>query len=122
MNKVDLAYNSYSYLSLFIFSSLCGTYSIIYVCKSIKYKWRIIEYIGKNTLIIMALHFLAFKLISLIIILVYGLSMDKINDYPTIKEYHYWWILYSFVGISIPLLLGYSFRKLKIVLKNILTN
>jgi hypothetical protein len=59
----------------------------------------------------------------LIIVFVYRLPIDKINDYPTIKEYHYWWILYSFAGVSIPLLLGYSFRNLKkIAFKNRLKN
>jgi fucose 4-O-acetylase-like acetyltransferase len=34
INTVDMAYNTYSYLSLFILSSLCGIYLIVYSCKS----------------------------------------------------------------------------------------
>ena len=111
VNNIDMVFNSYSYKSLFILSSLCGTYFILYICKSIKYKWGGVEYIGRNSLIIMAFHFFAFKLVNLIFIVVYKLPLSKINDL-TIQKIFFGWIVYLLAGIAIPLFLGYCFEKI----------
>lgn len=62
-------------------------------------------YIGNNTMIVLVLHFLSFKLVSLIIIKLYGLSIDRLAEFPIIKEYatQGWWILYLIVGVGIPI-------------------
>lgn len=48
----------------------------------------------------------SFVIINYIIILVYNLPLDRINDYPTIKGYSIWWILYSIIGVMIPLFIN----------------
>ena len=66
-----------------------------------------IAYIGQNTKPIMAYHLLFFKPVALIYILVCGLSIDKLRDFPVIiDENHIWmWIFYSISGIALSLLL-----------------
>ena len=104
INTVDLAYNTYTYFSLFILSSICGTYVILFVSEKIKQNY-ILEYIGQKSLSIMIFHFLSFVTINLVIVLLYDLPIERILDYPTIKEYRWWWLLYSAVGVIAPLLI-----------------
>lgn len=104
INIVDLAYNTYTSILLFILSSICGTYSVLFVCKKIKQN-SFLEFIGKKSLAIMIFHFLSFVPINLMIVFLYNLPLERILDYPTIKEYHWWWILYSVVGVLGPLLI-----------------
>ena len=68
-------------------------------------KSRILNVIGKNTLDIMALHFMVFKLVSLIIIVCYELPINRLADYPVLLGVGgAWWVLYTIVGIAIPTL------------------
>lgn len=62
-------------------------------------------YIGDNTLVILTWHFLVFKLVSLLIILIYGLPLAMISSFPVIEEYSAkgWWIIYSSIGCVLPL-------------------
>jgi len=102
INKVDMAYNTYTYFLLFILTSICGSYTILFVSEKVN-RNSILEYIGKKSLSIMMFHFLSFVIINLVIVLLYALPIDRILDYPTIKEYRWWWLLYSVVGVIIPL-------------------
>ena len=65
-----------------------------------------------------ALYFLCFKLVTLVIIAVYGLRIERLATLPVIKTAHLradgvdiawslWWIAYSVVGADIPLLWQY---------------
>lgn len=68
------------------------------------YVKRMFYYIGKNTLIILALHLLTFKLASLIKISIYGLSINRLAD-TYIEEYNqFFWLIYIIFGIGGPLL------------------
>lgn len=62
-------------------------------------------FMGENTLSILTWHLLSFKLVSLIIILVYGLPIRQLGEFPVIMEYSTkgWWLLYLFVGVGLPL-------------------
>lgn len=61
--------------------------------------------IGKCSLEIMALHFLAFKIVSLIIIIIYRLPVTRLSDYPVIETGGLWWICYTLVGVCVPVIL-----------------
>lgn len=65
----------------------------------------ILLYIGNHTLIILALHFLVFKLVSIVIILIYDLPISRLADYPAIIDYGNkgWWVVYTIAGVVIPL-------------------
>lgn len=73
-------------------------------------------YAGNNTMIILALHFTCLKLVSLIKISVYGWPIERLAEFPVIEENNaWWWMLYTIVGVCVPLLLqkGYDTAKLK---------
>lgn len=64
---------------------------------------RILQTIGTNTMDIMALHFMIFKLVSLVIIAVYQLPITRLPEYPVIQHTGgAWWILYTIVGLTVP--------------------
>ena len=85
----------------------------------------IIIYIGKNTLAILALHFLCFKLVNLLKVRAYGLSIEDVGAFPILTQGHAainnvgWVVLYVSAGVGLPIALMYgkdfllrSFRKL----------
>lgn len=89
----------------YLIVSLAG-WNIIYIVSSLKnslnYK---LSYIGKKSIWILGLHFLCFKLISLLYIFITNKPIILLAHYPVIKDIHYLWILYTVIGIAIPLLI-----------------
>ena len=74
-----------------------------------------INYVGSHTLSILTWHFLSFKLVSLIIIMIYDLSLEQLAYYPSIQEFSTrgWWVIYTIVGVIMPLCLYNIYSKLK---------
>lgn len=70
---------------------------------------NILIFIGDHTLEIMALHFLAFKFISLLIIKIYGMPIEQLAEFPVITEYarYGWWVAYVIVGVGLPICYAY---------------
>ena len=61
-------------------------------------------YVGNNTMVILALHFICLKIVSIVKIGVYGLPIERLAEFPVIKGNNaYWWLAYTFIGILIPL-------------------
>lgn len=78
-----------------------------------------VNYMGENTMAILALHFLAFKLIHLIYIFSYNLPIQKLSDFPTIPESSQFWRWgYVLAGFFLPLLGTMIIKKVKPVLQN----
>ena len=48
---------------------------------------KILDFVGKHTLTVLTWHFLAFKIVSLVIIDIYGLPMERLAEFPVIGEY-----------------------------------
>lgn len=67
---------------------------------------RFLVFVGSNTLDILTWHFLSFKLVSLLLIWIYGLPIARLAEFPVIEEFAYqgWWVLYMVVGVAVPLL------------------
>lgn len=62
--------------------------------------------IGSRTLYILTFHFLALKLVSWLYLLITNQTIERLIENPVIHNTNSWmWIIYSVVGISIPLLL-----------------
>lgn len=118
--SIGIAGNDFKDPTFFICSSLLGIYINIYLAKklSVRYNNKIIKYIGENTFSIMILHFLAFKLVSLIQILYYNYPLAYLSKFPIINLGGAWWILYSLSGVFIPLILPFSINKINLFLSN----
>ena len=104
---------TYNHVLPYLLSGVVGTIVVLCLSKmlenfstSIK---RILYYIGNHTMIILALHFISFKIVSLAIVLVYGISFAHVAEHPVINENmpfcSIWWVIYSIIGVMVPLIL-----------------
>lgn len=66
---------------------------------------KILVFIGENTLYVLLFHLLAFKLVSMLKVAVYGLPWNMIGGHPVVhtEEGSWFWLLYTIVGLSLPL-------------------
>lgn len=51
------------------------------------------------------MHLLSFKLVSLLLIWIYGLDIRRLAEFPVIDDLAYqgWWVLYLVVGVAMAL-------------------
>ncbi len=118
--EIDLRINLYPNIFLLVLSSFMGLI-IIYYLSGLISKFRIakgyLDYIGKNTLIILALHFLAFKVITFIQIKIYKMPTELLSNFNLLVVNNYWRLLYLVIGLLIPILikLSYDYLRKKIV-------
>jgi fucose 4-O-acetylase-like acetyltransferase len=80
---------------------LAGVYLLVVVSKALGSQ-AFLEYVGRNSLAIVAMHFLAFKLVSLVIIRVEGLPSFMLGTFPVITGQNNWWLAYAVVGLLVP--------------------
>ncbi|MBW4846025.1 MAG: acyltransferase family protein [Lachnospiraceae bacterium] len=109
---------NYNVITNPIFFLLC---SIIGFCLSVSiYKLCIqlsklviltFNYLGRNSIWIMMLHFISFKFIALLQIGFYGDGIEKLASHPVYISSGGWWVVYSIAGICIPILVMVLFRK-----------
>lgn len=83
---------------------------------------KVLIYIGKNTMIILALHFSCFKIINLMKIYYYNLSDVPYGSFPIIandpsSNNLFWWTLYIIVGVFIPITIQWFYDKFKLSIK-----
>ena len=77
---------------------------------------RTLVYCGDNTLYVFIFHIISFKLVSLIKIWYYGLDYQQIGCHMAIHEHageDLFWILYTIVGVGLPLTWHYYYVKIK---------
>lgn len=67
---------------------------------------RTLLFVGNNTLYIFIWHIFAFKFVSMIYVKAYGLPWGMVGGHPVVHadKGHGFWILYTIVGIALPLL------------------
>lgn len=69
-------------------------------------------YLGNNTMPIIVLSILSYKIVSYIKIAYYGLDPLLIGCHPVISwRNNIFWIFYSIIGLTVPLLLNYLFSR-----------
>lgn len=96
----------------------CNLYIAKFLCRKNYKAMSSLEYIGKNSVIIMALHFLSFKFVSYINILIYSHPINMLSEYPIISGYDNWWVLYTIAGVLIPALLKVLYDSISFYMKN----
>ena len=120
-----IASRQYTSPSHLLLCGIAGTYFTFYlsVCAARITPDRLagwINYMGENTMAILALHFLAFKLIHLIYIFSYNLPIQKLSAFPTIPESSQLWRWgYVLAGFFLPLLGTLAVKKAKPVLQDV---
>lgn len=121
--SITMNYNVITNPPFFIVCSLLGFFLCVSIADFIfRYEGiskRFIIYAGRHSLTIMLLHFLSFKIVTLLQIVLFGEKIEVLSAYPVHVSSNGWWIAYSIAGISIPCLLLFVFGKLEIQLKSI---
>lgn len=91
-----------------LFAGFAGVYLQLYISRTLARfaKIQVINYIGKNTLAILALHFLSFKAVHLVTIYTFDLPLTHLADFPIITSTtQAWRWLYVLAGLTIPVVL-----------------
>lgn len=92
--------------AIYLLFALSGIYANLYISKRISHKQvSILFFMGRNTIIIMALHFLCFKLVNLTQVYWNNYPIHYLAKFPVLYAYDGWWVLYATAGLLIPLLL-----------------
>lgn len=106
LGEISVVMNQYPNIVFFLIASVCGvllTYYLANYLKNIKIVKDILCYLGKNSIVIMCFHFLAFKLVNYIHVLIYNQPKEYIAAFPVLADNYAWWIVYTIVGILVPL-------------------
>ena len=92
-------------LLLFALSNLFGEIS--------KLVSGVLAYIGQHTMFILFLHFASFKIVNLIQVWVYQKEWYELATFPILETGGAWWILYTIVGITIPIMINCGWDQVK---------
>lgn len=98
---------------LYYVIAICGTIATIQLSKWLSYARiaSLLAYIGDKTLYILTFHFLAFKLVSYVYIEYSHLPLDYLAQFPVLETINSWmWIVYTVIGVSLPLLVWKLFH------------
>lgn len=78
------------------------------------------KFIGEHTLEILTWHFLCLKIVSLVVIGLYGLPVNRLAEMPIIGEYANkgWFIAYFIVGVGLPLFVAFGIREMKSIVSH----
>lgn len=104
-------YNQFPYYLL----SIIGIIMILCISKKLETikNVSLLYYIGNHTMPILALNLLALKLGNLLKIWIYNLPVEYLSSYTVIYDFNSWyWIIYSIIGIALPILIHYLYFKL----------
>ena len=71
-----------------------------------------VAYIGKHSMAIMIGHFLCFKLVSYGLIVAWKIPYFCVAAFPVLTDTGVWWMVYTLVGVGMPLAAQYTWRKL----------
>ena len=100
--------------------SIIASVSLIYLTKHLGE--RIInelDFIGKRTLYILIFHFISFKIVSLVYIIINKTPFTELASFPIVEnDNKYLWIIYSIVGVIAPLLIKQGIDKTSSLYRN----
>lgn len=116
-NPAELMTVSFTGMLPYWLVGLFGCIAVLGLSKNIANKASyfaiIIDYLGKHTVALMVWHLISFKFLSLLLVKTLAFSSDILLSWPvpSIASDGYW-ILYSVVGIIIPLVIENVFTRL----------
>jgi fucose 4-O-acetylase-like acetyltransferase len=122
--SVDLNASVLSSVPMFVLVSLLGwllLWCMSCLTEKIKYAKNIVAYCGRNSLVILMLHFLSFKLITLIQIYIFKFPDYELAAFPCLITDGMWCVAYLLVGVVFPLLLSFIWKKIYKGLKHVCT-
>jgi fucose 4-O-acetylase-like acetyltransferase len=113
--QISVAGYTYIRFPYFFINALVGIYAVL--CFSTFLAARIscasLRFIGHNSLHVLALHMISFRLIAYLQIRLLNYPIEWLGKYPVIDSSNGWWIAYAVVGVGLPCLVRYCFYKVK---------
>lgn len=119
-DSISLKSNSIINPFYFVFCSLMGyifIYSLSRMLKDTKIS-NVLAYIGNHTLPIVMFHYLSMKIVTLIGIVYFNDSLTKLIEYPFAYSGIFWCLLYTIVGITVPIIIYIPYSKLKNIIRS----
>lgn len=118
INGWDSNVNIFSNPFMYIVTSLAGFFGVFSIAQVIccLKKTQVLETIGRHTLSILMFHFLCFKVVNLIQVIRYKHPFYRIASFPVYNSRGKWWVIYTIIGIMIPVFMAIIFEKIKLVL------
>lgn len=116
IGSIALDENRYENPVFLLVVSICGWVLLYEVAQELKKRKLLVDAIvccGQNSMAIVVLHFLCFKIISFVGVVVYNRPREKIAAFPVLYDHGIWWIAYMLVGIIVPMLLSMMWKNLK---------
>jgi fucose 4-O-acetylase-like acetyltransferase len=121
LHQVSFTGVSPTSLPIYVIPAIAGTMLVYELCrwlvdsrnKIVESLARGLEYVGKHTLAIMALHMLSFKLVTYTLIRLNHLPIERLMDFPVLYEYTNGGgalFAYAFVGICFPLVCVWAWQ------------
>jgi fucose 4-O-acetylase-like acetyltransferase len=109
---VGFANHEFVRFPYFVVNALLGIYAVFYLSKLVaaRFACSTLAFVGANSLHILALHTLCFKLVAYSQILLLKYPIEWLGVYPVIDSSRGWWIAYTAVGVGLPALLCYVTR------------
>jgi fucose 4-O-acetylase-like acetyltransferase len=109
---VGVANHQFGRFPYFVVNSLLGIYAVFYLSKLIaaRFACSALAFVGANSLHILALHMLCFRLVAYSQIHLLKYPSDWLSMYPVIDSSRGWWIAYTAAGVGLPALLCYVSR------------
>jgi fucose 4-O-acetylase-like acetyltransferase len=119
--SIALDSNSYENPLFFLIVSFAGwqlLFEISYFIKKYKVVKNIAVCTGQNTLAVVVLHFLCFKIISYAGVMIKAEPLCLIAAFPILYKGGCWWVAYTTVGLTIPVCLSLIWKNIKCLCKN----
>lgn len=116
VGELSLATNDYPNPAFFLAASFGGwvfCYELCWFLSKVSVLQKLLCLAGQNTLYVVALNFLVFKLINLLGVLAKGLPLCVVAGFPVYFMGGAWWVAYMAVGLVIPISLSLLWKKLK---------
>ena len=110
---IELARNQYTNPVFLIIASIFGWIFVYGVSAEIEKRKILVKFlcvIGKNTMPIIILHFLAMKLITGVGLLIFNEPAYCLASFTTYYQGYGWWIAYTIIGVAAPLWLNYGYE------------
>lgn len=105
--NVNVRSDIYSNLFLYFIVACCGIYIVfsvsLYVEKKLKILSSVMNFIGHNTMSILALHYLVFKAVEAVLCMIHNISFEEMRGWGVYANGNVEKLPYFFAGIILPL-------------------
>lgn len=103
----------------YLIASFAGWILLWSISKVIKGKVSVgLSYVGQRSISIVLLHLISFKIATYLYIAITGGDILLLASYPVLNDVPFLWILYSVVGVIVPIVLDVGYLRCKNSLLN----